>query len=831
MLGRKAIEQGANAVIGFKQFFDLENENKSIVGRAIGTACTIANSKLGEKTIPRCKDETEKENGTPNDIAIEEANETQSSNELGPHKLPTSAVVSSHPRVYDSESIGTGSSAQLPQYVQPSLVNPSLHGLQGTKKRVRRIPPLLSVQNAANGTSQHRSGTWMEQPVQLLTLTRYPGNSVVRVAGLVSAKSVKLLGNEDTPHVREQWWMELRDEIKSHAKALHCGYVLGYQETTAIHDDLIVLCAMGTAGDLWLDNTLPCRFAHVPYTKLATPFPMTFAACQGCFKRHVPQILMSTLDPPAHLDLGPGILIEAHLCRPKKRKDGETNAANVSDAIPFTEYDLHKQLMSRLKQSGFNSIFGIRMQLSMGDEFLIAVASGTAFYLPFLPTELATQQGEESVEARKRTIAKDDGSSDSEDSVLSSPSLLPTSTGEISTSIIDFENDSEDVEHDIHAFTHMYTTTPGSTWIPSTAEISDQGFRHQLLVVVKQGTLNPKAGDANRQLSILFRKLYTQVSFRLAFLSSCVLAGISYEVDVVSPNQVQIRWYAVAMGNVGFPTTWDIDRWLQDGGDPVSFSAIGSGSATQDSTDISPNRPNSQENHSFVVPNLSPTSRGQGDDGGNRSSAQLSETQVEAIQRAIDEDLVFEMEEDVPGSSTRNGFSARINKLRGIVRNSDQGSSTCVPPLLEAASILSPSVVAPLPTPLPDMHVEISSLPVIPHSTMIHYLGQISLHFVKESSVTPGQEGEVAGMGFFVQCKWTEMLAVVVAHVQALGGNALVAFRVDHSGFHESIKNQAYSLVSISGDVCIIEKGKSGVPQDEPLDEPPSNEEPIPLGT
>ncbi|KNE63842.1 hypothetical protein AMAG_19074 [Allomyces macrogynus ATCC 38327] len=71
----------------------------------------------------------------------------------------------------------------------------------------------------------------------------------------------------------------------------------------------------------------------------------------------------------------------------------------------------------------------------------------------------------------------------------------------------------------------------------------------------------------------------------------------------------------------------------------------------------------------------------------------------------------------------------------------------------------------------------------------------------------PKPEWETGGAGAFVHTVWTEILAVVGAHVRALGGNAMVGFRVNHAGYHEAIKNQAYSLVCVSGDVCWVERG------------------------
>lgn len=38
----------------------------------------------------------------------------------------------------------------------------------------------------------------------------------------------------DEPETRDAWWEEIRQEIKSHAKALGCHAVVGYSESTTI---------------------------------------------------------------------------------------------------------------------------------------------------------------------------------------------------------------------------------------------------------------------------------------------------------------------------------------------------------------------------------------------------------------------------------------------------------------------------------------------------------------------------------------------------------------------------------------------------------------------
>ena len=42
---------------------------------------------------------------------------------------------------------------------------------------------------------------------------------------------------------------------------------------------------------------------------------------------------------------------------------GDMNALVVSEAIPFIEYDLHRQLLNKLRVHGMNAAFGLRTQV------------------------------------------------------------------------------------------------------------------------------------------------------------------------------------------------------------------------------------------------------------------------------------------------------------------------------------------------------------------------------------------------------------------------------------------------------------------------------------
>lgn len=41
--------------------------------------------------------------------------------------------------------------------------------------------------------------------------------------------------------------MELREELRANARAFHCNAIIGYEEDTQYHEDLVVLSLYGTA--------------------------------------------------------------------------------------------------------------------------------------------------------------------------------------------------------------------------------------------------------------------------------------------------------------------------------------------------------------------------------------------------------------------------------------------------------------------------------------------------------------------------------------------------------------------------------------------------------
>ncbi|CAG2120549.1 unnamed protein product, partial [Medioppia subpectinata] len=273
-----------------------------------------------------------------------------------------------------------------------------------------------------------------------ITMKSFPSNLILHIGGVVSARSVKLLdqiNNPEDPETRDIWWTELRKEIRSHNRALACNAVLGYTEATHIYDEICILSASGTAavlktGDSEHISNLTtnanimsvndkkesnsdaehnvinkthkldinaaqnhtedksigcCHLCHIPYSETSVPFPATLVKCMICKRAKVPDVLFMTIEPPKGIPiLGHGTLIQARVCRSKKESKGEQCAKEISDGLPFLEYELHRQLLSKLKVKGMNGLFGISVQVSFGENMLIAVATGTgAFLSPLLP--------------------------------------------------------------------------------------------------------------------------------------------------------------------------------------------------------------------------------------------------------------------------------------------------------------------------------------------------------------------------------------------------------------------------------------------------------------
>lgn len=77
--------------------------------------------------------------------------------------------------------------------------------------------------------------------------------------------------------------------------------------------------------------------------------------------------------------------MQAQVVRAKKDLRSELNAKEISDGLPFLEYELHRVLINKLKAKGMNAIFGLKAQVSIGERMIALIATGTALFLSALP--------------------------------------------------------------------------------------------------------------------------------------------------------------------------------------------------------------------------------------------------------------------------------------------------------------------------------------------------------------------------------------------------------------------------------------------------------------
>lgn len=129
-----------------------------------------------------------------------------------------------------------------------------------------------------------------------------------------------------------------------------------------------------------------CHLCHIPHSKLTLPVNGKMKKCAVCSKSKVPEVLITTIEIPENLQIyGRGCLIHAQACRYKKDLKSESNAKEISDALPFLEYDLQRLLVNKLKAKGMNAIFGMKISISIGEKMMALIGTGTGVYLPALP--------------------------------------------------------------------------------------------------------------------------------------------------------------------------------------------------------------------------------------------------------------------------------------------------------------------------------------------------------------------------------------------------------------------------------------------------------------
>ncbi|XP_058276463.1 C2 domain-containing protein 5 isoform X32 [Hirundo rustica] len=661
------------------------------------------------------------------------------------------------------------------------------------------------------------------------TLTTFPPGFLVHVGGVVSARSVKLLDrihNPDEPETRDAWWAEIRQEIKSHAKALGCHAVVGYSESTSICEEVCILSASGTAAVLnprfLQDGTMEgcleqrieeasppgCGFCHIPYDELNMPFPAHLTYCYNCRKQKVPDVLFTTIDLPVEaIVVGKGCLIQARLCRLKKKAQAEANATSISNLLPFMEYEVHTQLMNKLKLRGMNALFGLRIQITVGENMLMGLASATGVYLAALPTPGGIQIAgktpndgtyEQHISHMQKkindTIAKNKelyeiNPPELPEEIIGSPipeprqrSRLLRSQSESSDEVTELdlshgkkdafvlEIDDTDAMEDVHSL--LTDVPPPSGFYSCNTEIMP-GINNwtpeiQMFTAVRVSRLsniNPTNQTLNKNFNDLCENLLKSLYFKLRSMVPCCLCHVNFTVALPEDELVQIAVTAVAI-------TYDKNQALQANKAPTEKSQ------QRASTD-------NEEQLQFPLELCS-----------DPLSAQPFSPAKEVLEGASSHSGIPAAQRD-----RCNSWIELIKLKAQTIRRGSIKTTTS----LEKASPLAEGYLrhrsVPSCTNSTVSVVKMTPLSFLPGAKITKYLGIINMFFIRETT-SLREEGGVSG---FLHAFIAEVFAMVRAHVAALGGNAVVSYIMKQCVFMENPnKNQAQCLINVSGDAVIF---------------------------
>ncbi|XP_077871218.1 C2 domain-containing protein 5 isoform X8 [Ictidomys tridecemlineatus] len=830
-IGLKVLEMRGNAVVGYLQCFDLEGESGLVV-RAIGTACTLDKLSSPAAFLPACNSPSKEMKEIPFN---EDPNpNTHSSGPSTPLKNQTYSFSPS--KSYSRQS--SSSDTDLSLTPKTGMGSGSAGKEGGPFKALLRQQTQSALEQ--RGGSPHRFcrrrnflyyilcqhlGEKKEFP--FFTLTTFPPGFLVHVGGVVSARSVKLLDrihnpafvgimgntrsyklldwnsfNSDEPETRDAWWAEIRQEIKSHAKALGCHAVVGYSESTSICEEVCILSASGTAAVLnprflqdgtvegcleqRLEENLPagCGFCHIPYDELNMPFPAHLTYCYSCRKQKVPDVLFTTIDLPIDaIVIGKGCLIQARLCRLKKKAQAEANATAISNLLPFMEYEVHTQLMNKLKLKGMNALFGLRIQITVGENMLMGLASATGVYLAALPMPGGIQIAgktpndgsyEQHISHMQKkindTIAKNKelyeiNPPEISEEIIGSPipeprqrSRLLRSQSESSDEVMELdlshgkkdafvlEIDDTDAMEDVHSL--LTDVPPPSGFYSCNTEImpgiNNWTSEIQMFTsvrVIRLSSLNLTNQALNKNFNDLCENLLKSLYFKLRSMIPCCLCHVNFTVSLPEDELIQVTVTAVAI-------TFDKNQALQTTKPHVEKSLQRASTDNEELLQFPLELcSDSLPSHPF------PPAK-------EHLESASSNSGIPAAQRAVTLEKASPMGE---GNFRNRSAPPCTNSTVGVVK--------------------------------------MTPLSFIPGAKITKYLGIINMFFIRETT-SLREEGGVSG---FLHAFIAEVFAMVRAHVAALGGNAVVSYIMKQCVFMENPnKNQAQCLINVSGDAVIF---------------------------
>ncbi|NXX01560.1 C2CD5 protein, partial [Larus smithsonianus] len=499
------------------------------------------------------------------------------------------------------------------------------------------------------------------------------------------------------------------------------------------------------------------------------------------------------------------------------KAQAEANATSISNLLPFMEYEVHTQLMNKLKLRGMNALFGLRIQITVGENMLMGLASATGVYLAALPTPGGIQIAgktpndgtyEQHISHMQKkindTIAKNKelyeiNPPELPEEVIGSPipeprqrSRLLRSQSESSDEVTELdlshgkkdafvlEIDDTDAMEDVHSL--LTDVPPPSGFYSCNTEIMP-GINNwtpeiQMFTAVRVSRLsniNLTNQTLNKNFNDLCENLLKSLYFKLRSMVPCCLCHVNFTVALPEDELVQIAVTAVAI-------TFDKNQALQANKAPTEKSQ------QRASTD-------NEEQLQFPLELCSDPLASQPFSPAKEAlEGASSHTGIPATQRATSIDY--------------SSFADRCNSWIELIKLKAQTirrGSIKTTASLEKASPLAEGYLKHRSVPSCANStvsvVKMTPLSFLPGAKITKYLGIINMFFIRETT-SLREEGGVSG---FLHAFIAEVFAMVRAHVAALGGNAVVSYIMKQCVFMENPnKNQAQCLINVSGDAVIF---------------------------
>ncbi|XP_034664373.1 C2 domain-containing protein 5 isoform X1 [Drosophila subobscura] len=547
-----------------------------------------------------------------------------------------------------------------------------------------------------------------------------------------------------------------------------------------------------------------CAICHIPYNLSSVPFNVKMKKCAICRKGRVPDVLLATLEVPEYMQVtGRGCFMQAQVVRAKRDLRAELNAKEISDGLPFLEYELHRVLINKLKAKGMNAIFGLRTQVAIGERMIALIATGTALFLTALPVpqvpkivagntwtdkqklnelqkklqetfernqeiyQLKILDPDLAANATPATAASGDKQSDTDDSDEEEMNEIDLNCGNKELCVLEVD-DIEDLEI-ISLLMEPYPPegfhVVNTQQVPGMLEM-DTVKNLQMFTQVWRARL--EVGQSVNGFPKHFQRLLQTIYFKLRTMIPCAICDLRFRLELPESDQIQLLVTGMAMG-------------LSDA-NKMKYRR----------------RPAQPQQNGFH-------------EAATTVHAAHSQPELSNGKRMLqEEDYIFPLDEDqmvdtpTPTSTAIPPFGMSSFKMRKTSPSRLGNLSSGVPATSTGIKSLNlgTTVSRNRYFPLRDRYgVDLTPLSFIPGGRIEKYLGNLNFFFIRESTSIR----EIGGISGFVHGFITELLAVVRAHIASLGGNAMVSFYITELIlFDNQHKNQGQCLISIGGDAVYV---------------------------